>query len=851
MSVSRVLVDLGYQATPGKKSVCPKCLKHTLSVHKADTFAKCFNPACGHVVSAQREALSRVERLVEFVYGACEQTATNPGAEYLVSQRGCVWDVVCYAGVRFVPSTLLPLLQQQVVTDRTAILAEQEARKGDRATLRKLQDAAALYEQAATKLLALFGPEYRRCVGWIMFPYRDAMGRLCGFKLRNPDHKEFRMFVAPGSVTGLFGVDLVSSDDKDLILCEGEINALQLQSLVHRLGYAPAPVVAFGGASGPDAKTIFSVCRKPTIWYDRDVAGEASVSLLAMRGSIYKCCAPNEGDDLDSFIRGFGNEYDRAYEAVKDIIAKRELVHRDFRGTVDEINAIRALDGRGEGSLRTHEINQKVFEVVLRECGDRGYFVFTEQGNEAFLFDEIEHTLIPLQKDGTKAHYMLDRLLYRCGLVLTEAITSYVISALASHARTNGKCVVIHKHVFYDDKTNTVYWHDGSDKVYKVTADGWELVKNGHDSVLFLQTHTAHPFTYVPKERRDPKNTLVNVIFDGLRINLELHPEKELVYQKVVLWFYSLFFPRMMKTRPIMLFVGPKGSGKTLSLQKLGSLLTGDEVQAAALTTMDNAEALLSNQYFVLLDNVDGYYEWLDNLLAVVSTGGAVTRRELYTTNKLASYVYNTFVAISARTPTFRRDDVADRLLIVNLLRVGAPGAGWMAPELVLRRTMQARSDVCSEIIDTLQQILAALRSTPENTLSTIRSGDYGRFCIRAAGVFGGDAAIRRMLFGVSMEQTHFATEDDPTADAFRQWVREVVGAADTREYTARDIYAILRERTLQVGAKWEWRERSFAQWIPTVIDSLDHSVRAVVRLSRDKTKLYSFRRGEDAFHSI
>jgi hypothetical protein len=86
-------------------------------------------------------------------------------------------------------------------------------------------------------------------------------------------------------------------------------------------------------------------------------------------------------------------------------------------------------------------------------------------------------------------------------------------------------------------------------------------------------------------------------------------------------------------------------------------------------------DAAVTGDAFVGIDNADANVPWLDDKLAVVATGGMLKRRKYYTTNQLIEYPITAFVAVTSRTPYFRREDVADRLLLFHVERLETFGA--------------------------------------------------------------------------------------------------------------------------------------------------------------------------------
>src|SRR4030095_10296480 len=86
-------------------------------------------------------------------------------------------------------------------------------------------------------------------------------------------------------------------------------------------------------------------------------------------------------------------------------------------------------------------------------------------------------------------------------------------------------------------------------------------------------------------------------------------------------------------------------------------------------------DAAVTGDAFVGIDNADANVPWLDDKLAVLTTGVTWRRREYYTTNNLGEYPITAFVAITSRTPHFRREDIADRLLLFHVERLESFGA--------------------------------------------------------------------------------------------------------------------------------------------------------------------------------
>lgn len=842
--ISQLLQEqYGIAAAPGRgKLECPTCRHKTLSVKANDAFAKCFHSSCGAVFSSSRAKRSIVADSLEEIITACRQELRSLGNEseawnFLLEQRHLDRGTCLAAGVGAVPAHLATVVEAafgaRLIRAREAI----ERQKTEKAPKKKIQEAEehlALVEghyEAARKLAGN--------VGWIVFPYRDKAGAPVSLKLRNPLEKRFLMLSTQRG-WGVFGAELSgpAEQHQELIVCEGEINTLRLQSLLERTGRGYTNIVSFGGAGQPDAATIYAACRKPTLWQDNDEGGEGAAALLQMKGSLWVTKSPRDGEDLDDFIGSYPTD-EEALAAVVDYVTQRRVLHtRDFRGVREEVESARKMPDTQE-----FERNQAVTEIVTREVMDRGSLIKTST-EAPYIFDETERFLIPLPfGTDTPLSVPLTNLLKQCGIVGSESITRYVAVSLAATARIEGRPVELHELVHYDHDRHVIYWNCGKGCMFRIRADGHEQVPNGTDGVLFL-SNGARPWNYVAAgKRRGPG--LDGILFEGLRFQNDAGQNAE--QSKLILryWIQSMFFPSIMHTRPIMLMLGEKGSGKSLFFKKLGLLLYGPDFSPRKLpTTEEGAETLLTNNYFTLLDNVDKSPPWLEDLLAIVATGGQVSKRRLYSDNELLSLVFNTFLAITARTPRFRRDDVADRLIVTRVDRLG--DEGFMQESVIVEQVNRLREELCSELLDQLVTAVSRVKETHGKALlSPIRSSDFGGFVMRLASGGPDEAQAREALVRVARAQNQYVTEEDPTVELLLNWIRVTSkeSGGQTMLVTARQLHTALAAFAAQERSKFSFLDnpKGFADFLKRTLASLKDQVAVTMKKDNTKTNAYMF----------
>jgi hypothetical protein len=182
---------------------------------------------------------------------------------------------------------------------------------------------------------------------------------------------------------------------------------------------------------------------------------------------------------------------------------------------------------------------------------------------------------------------------------------------------------------------------------------------------------------------------------------------------------------------------------------------------------------MISKEIFVGLDNVDTSIPWLNDRLSTLATGNAVTLRELYTTNSERRIYPRCLVCLSSRTPHFRRDDVADRLLIFKVKRI--PPKEYLPERALLKVIEQNRNKLLGELVQQLNKIVEYLNNNDiDNITCDFRLADFASFGKAVWMALGGQEAAdewETILQKMKLEQDNFATEDDTLPSVLLSWM--------------------------------------------------------------------------------
>jgi len=513
----------------------------------------------------------------------------------------------------------------------------------------------------------------------------------------------------------------------------------------------------------------------------------------------------------------------------KEPSPKMNAHHKDYEEVARKIYSIRKKQNKSD-ERRVFEIHTEVAEIMIRDLKDRGRFF--HDGLVSYVFIEEEKTLVKIDPDEIDCKLLLARY----GINATEPIFKYLLEALFVYALKNGVHTDVHRFSYFDQSGFRMYLFNHDSQVYRISADEMDLVPNGTDGVLFVSDSTTQPFTIA--EIASSSNSLDTVLF--LKVNycdgLLTAEEQRRVFE---LWFYSTFFPQMMPTKPLLLLVGEKGSGKTSAIRKVGVVLFGENFNVTPLSKDPrDFDAAVTNSHFLAIDNADAKCHWLDDRLAVVATGGSLKLRQFFTTNKLVEFPTCCFVALTSRTPHFRRDDVADRLLIIRVMRF----TEFLSENVLLTEVSNERNVILSETVSRLQGILGRLsKEEGKDYPSKFRMADFYTFSMKIGPSLGIEKKkIVEIFSKLARQQSYFSLEEDPTVMLLLLWADK----NPDREVTNKKLWEELKDlaKEKEMDFPYETRFQSFAQRIshlrPDLTELFDINERSI----GGHEKVYTYR---------
>lgn len=356
-----------------------------------------------------------------------------------------------------------------------------------------------------------------------------------------------------------------------------------------------------------------------------------------------------------------------------------------------------------------------------------------------------------------------------------ERIFELVTEQLLLHARRYGKNVPLYRFSHYSVETNTLYVSNRGQQVFKITPTSIAVVPNGTDGILFFEPDllSSSPVCFVD----DPENETLfrEVILDSLNFTEEANGISKInqgrIFEASLL---SLYFQELMPTRPILVLSGEKGSGKSSALRRLGRLCYSPSFDVRLLPDNPSEfDVSVTNESFVVFDNVDTHCHWLEDKLAGSATGANIVRRKLFTTNEQQVFPVHARIALTARIPKFRREDVSERLIILKVERFLS-----FRPEYELNQEFERERDkVFSGLLFTLQGVLNALEETKDyHYQGSVRLADFASFLMRIGVGRGEETEYEEALSSLIAEQQVFSFEENKLFCILQEWSESIEG---------------------------------------------------------------------------
>lgn len=444
---------------------------------------------------------------------------------------------------------------------------------------------------------------------------------------------------------------------------------------------------------------------------------------------------------------------------------------------------VRDLQATHKGYL----LKSAVTDLLLSEIQEKGTIYFSN--NCYYLFMKDEKLIIQVTEDSRR----LKNYLTKNGINAAEGLYRYVLQELIAYCFDNAKSIDIHRFAYFDKENFILYLYRTPTSMLKIDENDITEVDNGYNEVLFTEMPDYSLFEIVTIDNK--KDYFKEYYLDEI-ITLD-KANSNMDYKKLIeIWFYSLFFESIMPTKPLLTFIGEKGSGKTSVIRRMGKILYGKKFNVSPFSPdYKDINAMITNNHLLAIDNLDSPTTNINDTLARVATGQVIKMRDLYTTNKQVDFEVHCYIALTSMKPHFTRDDVADRLICIFLHRF----EDFESENKQMDGTDKNRDEIMSYVLLRLQRIIKKLKENKNKFFKTkSRMGDFAEFALKIAENQKEQETLLQQFEALSRQQSDFATKED----IIYLILNEIVGKQSNKkvEYSSTELYKRFKDCAIELG---------------------------------------------------
>jgi hypothetical protein len=451
------------------------------------------------------------------------------------------------------------------------------------------------------------------------------------------------------------------------------------------------------------------------------------------------------------FTTGTQFEAGRSYSPFSIIAEKRGLsVDQMEHEVCNEIGESHVKDViieilKNTDKLKEIEVINALIKTIIDDMEKNGKFY--NDGNIGYYFSNS--TIIPVDSNGDGKINGLIYSKYR--IVQSQPKGNVIFDSINRHSLEYGERTTVRSYCYYNEEY--VYVDNFNGTMWKISDKAIENIENGTDGVLFLEENGIS--INIPIEYDSTPIDLDELFFNGLTFdsdNLSAQEQKKLF----LMWVLSVFF--MGDNKTMLGCIGEKGSGKTDLLKKILYMFFGNAEKL--LKVPDDEKTFwtsVTNSKILIFDNADTYRPWLNDALALCATSGTVELRKLYLNNVVMKTKINCFIGLTSRTPKFTRDDVSDRLVLLNF----SPFKTFTPEKNIFDMVLRNRNAFMSFIFESIKQAIPLLRD--KEYTSTSRMADFESFSVKCS------PETKEIFVKLTQQQRDFSS--DTFTDLFEMFV--------------------------------------------------------------------------------
>lgn len=403
------------------------------------------------------------------------------------------------------------------------------------------------------------------------------------------------------------------------------------------------------------------------------------------------------------------------------------------------------------------------------------YFDEVIKGSELFLTDYSAKEMIWLAGNGTQKRLFAlysrefsDFLISGFKSTYKEFVAASEFAAYieecAVEARVNKRFLSEYRRIAF--KYNNIYYNLNNSNNEVVRIDDSEIIvltqsELSLDDPVFASSANMG----VQVKPQDSDAAALPEIFNKY-FNLASDADLVLLICTIVAWFWP------NQIRPILLFCGPAGSGKSVASELIQSVVDPSRIRCSSLpsTTRDLA-SVLSDNYLCAFDNISQIKPEISDMLCQAICFGAFSTRKLYTDAEVHTTTFRNCLLLNGIGNFATRGDLMDRCVKINLQRISTQQRERLSD---LRRKFQEDLPlIIGAIFDTIRKTLSLIETIKNDTAPRL-----AEFYHLGGGISKAVWGSEKKFFDAfaQNEESKFAdmVDDDPLSTAVKQFAEKM-----------------------------------------------------------------------------
>ncbi len=248
-------------------------------------------------------------------------------------------------------------------------------------------------------------------------------------------------------------------------------------------------------------------------------------------------------------------------------------------------------------------------------------------------------------------------------------------------------------------------------------------------------------------------------------------------------YLVSCFLPQIAHV--ILVLFGEKGSAKSTTMKMIKRLVDPAKQNLLAMpTSKTDLAVLLANTYMPAFDNLDSLSAEKSDMLCMAATGGAFSKRMLYTDSDEIILQLKRCVTLNGINVVATRPDLLDRSIVLELERI--PTSKRKTEEDIWD---SFEKDICrflGAIFNTLARAISIRESVKLEEVGRMADFGYWGYAIAEVLEIGGDTFLDAYLINQNRANEE-ALESNPVAAA-------VIAFMENRSKWSSSVSALLKE---------------------------------------------------------